>query len=227
MTVSYTHRTNQRSKHMRLRIEGDGAIIVTTPPRTPTHLIEKFITTNTPWISKQQAKLALKPRLHTPEQVTIFGKVYKKVIKYSAQLPVGVGVLQNEVAYNPTDPQKKPEEQQQAFQTALNRYLKNTAQHYILERTKLLAQTMGITYKKVTIRKQKTRWGSCSSAGNLNFNWQLVHFPPKMIDYVIVHELAHRKHMNHSAAFWEVVRRFCPDYKAHRAWIQRHGYTVG
>lgn len=84
------------------------------------------------------------------------------------------------------------------------------------ERTAYFAERMGVTYGRITIREQKTRWGSCSSKGNLNFNWKLVLLPPELLDYVVVHELAHRKEMNHSPAFWKVVEEILPDYRERR-----------
>jgi hypothetical protein len=78
----------------------------------------------------------------------------------------------------------------------------------------------------MAIRDQKTRWGSCSRAGNLNFNWRLVLAPPAVLDYVVVHELAHRVELNHSARFWRVVARYCPAMDAHRAWLRTHGATL-
>lgn len=80
-------------------------------------------------------------------------------------------------------------------------------------RVQYYSHLMGVTYGRITIRNQKTRWGSCSAKGNLNFNYQLYYLPEELLDYVIVHELAHRRHMNHSSAFWEEVGRYCPDYK--------------
>lgn len=84
------------------------------------------------------------------------------------------------------------------------------------ERIAYFAKQMGVTYGRVTLREQKTRWGSCSSKGNLNFNWKLILLPPELLDYVVVHELAHRKEMNHSAAFWKVVEEILPDYRERR-----------
>lgn len=84
------------------------------------------------------------------------------------------------------------------------------------ERTAYFAEKMGVTYGRITIREQKTRWGSCSQAGNLNFNWKLVLMPPEILDYVVVHELAHRKEMNHSPRFWAEVERELPDYRDRR-----------
>ena len=85
------------------------------------------------------------------------------------------------------------------------------------------AASMGVTFGRVTIRCQQTRWGSCSSRGNLNFNCLLTHAPEEVLDYVVVHELAHRKQMNHSALFWQEVARECPDYKKSLRWLKDRG----
>lgn len=85
------------------------------------------------------------------------------------------------------------------------------------------AQKIGVSYGRITIRNQKTRWGSCSSKGNLNFNCTLSLVPGEVLDYVIVHELCHRREMNHSPRFWAEVEKFIPDYKTRRAWLREHG----
>lgn len=87
------------------------------------------------------------------------------------------------------------------------------AKELIPERVKFYADKTGITYNRITIRHQKTRWGSCSSQGNLNFNCLLVLFPPEVLDSVVVHELCHRKYMNHSADFYNEVERIFPEYR--------------
>ncbi|MCC8104606.1 MAG: M48 family metallopeptidase [Clostridiales bacterium] len=93
---------------------------------------------------------------------------------------------------------------------------KKAAAMYIPERVAYFAARMGISYGRITIREQKTRWGSCSSAGNLNFNWKLMLVPKELLDYVIVHELAHRREMNHSPRFWAIVEKELPDYRERR-----------
>ena len=90
-------------------------------------------------------------------------------------------------------------------------------------RVEYFAKVIGVTYGKITIRNQKTRWGSCSSKGNLNFNCLLMLAPSEVLDYVVVHELCHRKQMNHSKAFWSEVEKVLPDYKEARKWLKEEG----
>jgi len=91
------------------------------------------------------------------------------------------------------------------------------------ERVAFWAAKAGVTYGRITIRRQHTRWGSCSSKGNLNFNCLLALVPEDVLDYIIVHELCHRKHMNHAPAFWTEVARLLPDYARPRAWLKEAG----
>ena len=88
------------------------------------------------------------------------------------------------------------------------------------------APLVGVTYGRITIRNQRTRWGSCSSRGNLNFNCLLMLAPPEVIDYVVVHELCHRKEMNHSQLFWNEVARVLPGYAEQEKWLKTHGNEI-
>lgn len=96
----------------------------------------------------------------------------------------------------------------------------------IPKRVAYYAPIVGVDYGRITIRNQKTRWGSCSSKGNLNFNCMLMLAPNEVIDYVVVHELCHRLEMNHSKGFWEKVEQIMPDYKVHRKWLKDNGACI-
>lgn len=99
--------------------------------------------------------------------------------------------------------------------------LADKALEVIPMRVEYFANIMGVTYGNITIRNQKTRWGSCSSEGNLNFNCRLLFVPDRIVDYVVIHELAHRRFMNHSKAFWKEVEKYMPDYKEQKKLLSR------
>lgn len=100
------------------------------------------------------------------------------------------------------------------------------ARWVLAQKTSQWAQKMGVTYRKITIRQQTTRWGSCSGKGNLNFNWKLVLVPEELLDYVVVHELAHRREMNHSPRFWKIVEEQLPDYMERRKQLRMYETRV-
>ncbi len=104
--------------------------------------------------------------------------------------------------------------------------LADMAIEYIPERVRFFAPIVGVDYGRITVRNQKTRWGSCSGDGNLNFNCLLMLTPKDVIDYVVVHELCHRKEMNHSPAFWAEVERVLPSFKESRKWLKQNGNAL-
>ena len=114
-------------------------------------------------------------------------------------------------------------EQSPVFTMDEIRGLADKALVVIPEKVKKYAPIVGVDYGKITIRNQRSRWGSCSSKGNLNFNCLLMLFSDEVIDYVVVHELCHRKHMNHSAAFYEEVERVFPEYRKCQKWLKENG----
>ena len=104
--------------------------------------------------------------------------------------------------------------------------LATQAMKLIPQKVHYYAQIIGVTYGRITIRNQRTRWGSCSGKGNLNFNSLLLLMPEEVLDYVVVHELCHRKEMNHSARFWEEVEKILPDYRQRRKWLKDNGGRI-
>lgn len=106
---------------------------------------------------------------------------------------------------------------------ALEKRFRQAAAEYIPARVTYYHQFTGGSFQRITIRAQKTRWGSCSSRGTLSFNWRLMLAPPRVLDYVVVHELCHLKHMDHSRNFWNAVAEIMPDYKEHKKWLKENG----
>lgn len=108
----------------------------------------------------------------------------------------------------------------------LQKRFRIAAKTYIPKRCAELQKLTGGTYQKITIRDQKTRWGSCSQTGTLSFNYRLMMADPSIIDYVIIHELCHLTHMNHSKEFWDMVGRIMPDYAQKKNWLKVHGHEL-
>lgn len=113
-----------------------------------------------------------------------------------------------------------------AQRAALEKRYIQAARDYFPKRAAYFLPLTGGSFTRITIRDQKTRWGSCSAKGTLSFNWRLMLAPPAVLDYVVVHELCHLTHMNHSKAFWALVESVCPDYRTHRRWLKEHGQEL-
>jgi hypothetical protein len=213
-----------------LKITRAGEVVVTAPKLLPQFLLDQFVASKSDWLSAKLAEFqARRPAPLKPDQlpssVQIFGKAVPIIILEDATQPPGIKLTPQAVTLNFWELPKKTALKQKVT-TQLNALLKRTAEQYLTKRTTDLAKIMHIKFARLSLREQQSRWGSCSSQGNLNFNWRLVHHPPAIIDYVIIHELAHRREMNHSAAFWQIVAQYDPAYNLHKGWLKRHGETV-
>ncbi len=218
--MDYQLRTHPRAKKITLRLDKNGQPIVTVPHFTPKILVNKFVAKNQGWIDKHRQQLtAGKDKFNSDKQLMIFGRSYQKEITIDSNQPSKVLIGKNKVLINLHSDNTDQNQ-------VVEKFLKNTAIHYLTTKTNQLAKKMKVKFSKLSFRAQTTRWGSCSSKGALSFNWKLVHFPPEVIDYVIIHELAHLEHLNHSADFWQLVAKFCPEHKLHQGWLKRQGIGV-
>jgi predicted metal-dependent hydrolase len=224
MSVAYKLVNHSRSRSLRLKVESDGTVVVTSPKGVARTIVENFVTQHQNWIKRAQLELSQRKKLAlNDESVAVFGQQYAKKITWTKELPTGVHIQNQSLIVNAIEPNPSPAKTKEL----LNRFLKATAEKYIVHRVHQLAAIMAISFTKISLREQKSRWGSCSAQGSLQFNWRLVHYQPAIIDYVIVHELAHRVHMNHSTSFWNLVRQYDPEFQKHRGWLKRNGLSVG
>ena len=130
------------------------------------------------------------------------------------------------IARHLTSIQQRQVSPEAAFTAAELQQLALSAKEDIARRVARFALLVGVSYSRITIRAQKTRWGSCSAKGNLNFNCLLMLCPEVVRDYVVVHELCHRKELNHSARFWEEVASVLPAYEESRKWLKTNGNSL-
>ncbi len=232
LPFEYTLKKNKSAKNLKIKIDATGNVVVVAHPFVPKFILDQFVKQHQDWILQHLEKQHTKHTFNSKTEVHIFGKKYQKKLEFSLQNKIGMYTKGESLIFNPTaqpelntvENQKKWEKK---FQEKLEQFLKNTANHYIITRTHAISEKMNLKFNKITLKKQKTRWGSCSSQKNLNFNWQLVHFEPKIIDYVIVHELSHLVNMNHSQKFWNLVEKYDPEYKKHVGWLKRNGLNLG
>ncbi len=122
--------------------------------------------------------------------------------------------------------EKSEENQIEKLEPEEVKKLKKEARNHLASLTEYWAEKIGVSYGRISIRGQKTRWGSCSSKGNLNYNYLLVLCPDDVIEYVVIHELCHRIYMNHSKRFWEKIEEFCPNYRQARKWLKQNGNSL-
>ena len=158
-------------------------------------------------------------------QVTREGKVVVRAPLFSTDRQIAQFAQEHEewVREKLSEVQNTDRISAKEFTPAEIRVYKKRAQGIISRRVAYYAGIMGLSYGNITIRDQKSRWGSCSSTGNLNFSWRLILMPIEVMDYVVVHELAHLMEMNHSKAFWAEVEKVLPDYEVQRKWLKENG----
>lgn len=207
---------NARAKRYVLRLNNRGEVRVTIPRGGSQKEALKHAQENIPWLENQWKKykepLARNRAwkngtgfLFRGEKVTlsIIEKDSLRIIQFAEE----------EIAIDAVDDIKP----------AVERHLWSLAKMALPERATELAAQHEFDVSKFTVRNQRTRWGSCSPSGTISLNWRLIQMPPDVCDYIILHELAHTKQLNHSKRFWNEVKRVCPNYREAERWVKRHG----
>jgi hypothetical protein len=211
--VLLTVRRNARAKRMRLRIDFETAgIILTLPQRVTEEHGFHFVLSQSEWILGRLDSLPLRVPFYPDALIPLLGADHP--IRHRPRDGLRVRVEQGEIIV-PGGLEAVPRR--------VERWLRGEAGRVLTERAHAHAARLGRPVGRVTVRDTRTRWGSCSSAGNLSFCWRLIMSPPHVLDYVAAHEVAHLEVRNHGPAFWDTVAALTDDAEAARAWLLRHG----
>ena len=221
MNIPVDKLVRSKRRTIALIVEGDGSLTVRAPTRATLAAIELFIREKAEWIIRTRARLGSviqvpKKKYVDGEKFLFLGAPYELtlVTPRRAALKFERGFQLANTA-------------QQRGELLFTRWYKGKALTVLSERVKLFADMHGYVPKRVNITSAKTRWGSCSPDGSLNFTWRLVMAPLEVIDYVVVHELVHLRVKNHSRRFWAAVGKIFPDYRIQRRWLKDHGDQLG
>ncbi len=199
-----------------LMIAADATLVVRAPAHTPLDIIERFVGKNADWIRRAVARLRQRPQAGKKEFVS--GETFFFLGK-PCQLEVQNNTLEP-LQWN--DGFILNEKERCRGRVLFIAWYKNEAKKIIAARVEWWARRFGLAYTSVNITCANRRWGSCSPTDRLNFSWRLVMAPISVIDYVVVHELAHIAHRNHSRRFWNKVNAMYPDYKAAQTWLREN-----
>jgi predicted metal-dependent hydrolase len=208
---------HRRARRYILRVGPDGTARVTIPPRGSIAEAQQFVARNLAWLETQFQRQATHPG--RPMAWTLGTEILLRGER--VRLEAGVEAPTAQVRFGSeilrvTDPTGD-------LRSAVHRHLWRLAARELPARLLELAAAQQLSVRRVTVRNQRSRWGSCSRSGTISLNWRLVQTPPAVRDYILLHELMHLREMNHSPRFWREVERVCPDHAAARRWLREHG----
>jgi len=209
-----------KRKTLSLSINENADLVVRAPHRASYDEIQKFISEKSVWIDNKQRliKARLKDNLnqHSSDKCLYLGSLYPLKIDNNSIEPISF----NGQMFTITNVNRE------RISLSLKSWYKKRFIEVALPRLSYFSDKHNLKVNQVRVKEQKTLWGSCSSKNNINLNYLLIMAPMKVIDYVIVHELVHTIHKNHSAKFWQKVETIMPNYKDARNWLKENGYRL-
>ena len=214
--LPYRIRRSDRARRVRVSVDAQGGVEVVLPRRSPASAAPAAIDELRPWIER---------RLDVARALRATLAARGETLPYLGQQLTLTPQPGRTRAHRSQDALLVPDDAEQA-QRAIERWYRRAAAREIAPRLDAATAVLGTSYTKLSIRGQRTRWGSCSTTGAMSFNWRLLLAPAPVLDYVVWHEACHLRVMDHSPRFWALVRANCPDYEAQRRWLRRHGATL-
>lgn len=200
-----------------------GKVFVIVPEYLPMAAIESLVAKKNRWIKEklviQNEIIAIKPKeFVSGESFSFLGRNHSLKIE-SGLYPV-IKLHQDELVVSVRD---KTADNAPTIKQLLLRWYKQQAESGLRDKTEEYSRIIGVNPSSVTIKSFKSRWGSCSITGGIQYNWKIIIAPDRIVNYVVIHELCHILHHNHSPAFWRAVERYCPDYRDCNAWLKMNG----
>jgi len=214
-TVRIHFTRSRRARHYIIRVQQDGSVRATVPRVGSIKEARSFAERNADWFAKQLQKRQQKP----PHPATW---------QHGTEILYRGEKVQLVVSPNPDGHRVQFGDQTLHVPHAANvrlvieRRLRKLATSELIARTLALAKLHGLAVKRITIRNQRSRWGSCSWRRTVSLNWRLIQMPDTVRDYIVLHELAHTREHNHSVRFWRLVEELCPNYRPAKLWINQH-----
>lgn len=222
--IPYVLKVSARARRVRLVVRPESGLEVVVPQGTPASIYETLLHDKAHWVVTTLQRMAREsaavapPPLVEGQRLPFAGRELLLALRTGApegrfRATLSANTLTLTVA------SLRPE----VVRIALETWYRRQAAAVFAERLTLCNHPYGYRYGRVSIKSQKSRWGSCSKLGNLNFNWRLLLAPLAVLDYVVVHELCHLKELNHSPRFWKLVAVGCPEHALQRRWLRQHG----
>lgn len=218
MTLPANYTVEHRDvKHVRLRVQEDGSVLMFVPNRFTDEEVHKVIEMKAEWIASKQRFFQQKSKiLLRRNELLLFGNRY--AYYYSSQ-------YKNKVVVNVEGKTIQARKNLLDIPTQ-EKWLKSVAGVYIRQRIHELSEKLLLPFNKLFIRSQKRKWGNCSAYKNISINWRIIKAPEFVIDYVIIHELCHTLIMNHTVKFETLLNSHCPEYKQAQAWLEKYGNSL-
>ncbi|MBM2832493.1 MAG: hypothetical protein HW414_1545 [Dehalococcoidia bacterium] len=226
-TISYTIKRSPRARYVRLEVKPETGLIVVIPRHYKSDGISDLLSRKQRWILKTLTRCRRVRRVASDKPLSAGGTVSYlgrelEVVPMPSGSENGSGSVSVEgdrlLVCLPSGAD--------GLAAALEGWYRAEAGRMMGEKVSRLGAGLGVAWRRLGIRGQRTRWGSCSRAGGLSFNWKLIMAPEAVVDYVVVHELAHLKEMNHSKMFWQLVERHCPGWREHNRWLKDHAFHL-
>jgi len=217
-------RSRHRRRTIAITIERDGRVVVRAPAKTARDTLHQFVQEKKPWISKKllqirQERTDAYPRAFVSGETFFYlGDRYPLKITYNLRGAPPLAFIGGEFQLN-----ERFKGNRKALFVA---WYKIQAETLIRQRIDQYREVMDIPSVQIRITSAKYQWGGCSSRDRITFSWRIVLAPLLMLDYVVVHELAHLRERNHSSNFWKIVETILPDYRVRRQWLREHGYLL-